>query len=119
MHYSEVQGSHRERITQYKKFESLYDFSGVNFPASMMDVAKFEKQNSSKSFSVKVFGTYKEFGKNFPNVKLMSKTIRDKSRKVIDLLYVQEAELETGHYMGITSLTRLLGKHNCHKHFVC
>jgi hypothetical protein len=104
LHRSSVE-SQRTYNSIHNKFKILYDFSGVNVPASMKDVAKFEKQNSSKSFSINVFGTYKEFGENLLNVKLMLKTIRDKSRKVVDLLYVEEAELD---FWGNTIVTSIL-----------
>jgi hypothetical protein len=42
------------RLAHYKAIEHDLDFSGINFPASLKDVAKFERQNH---VSVHVYGS--------------------------------------------------------------
>jgi len=118
-HYKDVQGSHRERYLQYRKFEHRYNFECMNFPASMKDVEKFEKWNSDKNFAINVFGVYEQSGETKLSIKYVSRFVKDKQRKVVNLLYVQEVQDHIGHYMGIVDINKLLGKSNHHKHFLC
>ena len=47
-----------ERLSKYVKNSMKFDWSGINFPASLRDVDKFERQNPS--ISINVFGYERE-----------------------------------------------------------
>jgi hypothetical protein len=116
MHYGDVQGSHRERIHKYKRFERWYDFSSTKFPATIRDVEKFELLNSHKGFAINIFGLYND---EKVLVKYLSKYTTDKRRIVVNLLFVKDDTDHPGHYLTITNIQRLLGKRNNHQKFLC
>jgi hypothetical protein len=101
MHYNDVNGTNREQNSQYKKFEKLYNFSHVNFPASMRDVQRFEKQNSHRNFSLNVFGVYND---DKVLVQYLSKFSTEKNRQVVNLLFVKDETDHPGHIMTITNI---------------
>jgi hypothetical protein len=98
--------NNRERVNQYRKFKHLYDFSGMTFPTNLKELWKFEQKNSQKNFALNVF--------NFTNKQILvtqlSKFHKDKTRKVINLLYVKHDIDSQGHFMAITSLSKLIGE---------
>lgn len=53
-HYEQVK-SHRNRPSQYKKYEKEYNWKGISFPADLRSVIKFELQNSTKRLAINVF----------------------------------------------------------------
>jgi len=119
-HYKDVQGSHRERTKQYEKFVSLYDFTCVQFPASVNDIKRFEKKNSDRGFRINVFGYYYDGDGDWKlHVVYMSHFNNDKTRKIINLLYVKDSSEHHAHYMSIVNIDKVLGKTSYHKHFLC
>jgi len=90
-----------QRITkELKEQAESFNFDGIEFPASLKDINKFEKQNPE--ISVNVLG-YEEEGKKtiFP---LRISKAKDREHEVNLLL------LEDKHYVLIKSLSRLLTK---------
>lgn len=116
MHYDDTPPTNKSRIKQYERFKDLYDFSDLSFPTQLSEVKKFEKTNRAKNFSLNVFGLD---DRNELNIKHKSVFFHDKTRKKVNLLYVQEHHNGPGHWMAITAITRLLGNHNCHKRELC
>ena len=43
---------HPERVGHYQEFKEELNFEGINFPVSLEDTEKFEKQNPTISVSV-------------------------------------------------------------------
>ena len=52
LHNSEIK-SHPERISNLRKFESMYDWSDISFLTSLKDIKKFEFSNS---ISINIMG---------------------------------------------------------------
>lgn len=48
-------GNHCERVSKYKQYESLLNFSGISFPVDLKGISKFEKQNPNISVNVYMF----------------------------------------------------------------
>lgn len=115
-HYDSVNSHHRDRKSNYEHFEKLYNFKGIKYPAAISDIIRFEKNNIDKGFCINVFGIGE---KNVVTIEHVSKLIKDKSRKKIDILIYKDHSDAIGHYFGISSINRLLGKQNNHRRFLC
>ena len=88
------------RLSKYKENSRKFNWENINFPVSLKDVAKFEKQNPG--YSVNVFG-YNKSESVFPL--RINKTMQD---NVVDLLMISDGEKQ--HYCWIKNLSRLLTK---------
>ena len=123
--------------SNYRKYEHELNMDGIEYPVSLNDIDKFERQNPQ--YSINVFGytderyhipqakrkNNKKNGKN--NKKEKMKVIfplrisEKKKERHVNMLYWQNAAGET-HYLLITSMSRLLSKqfsrHKCAK-FIC
>ena len=84
------------RVTKFVENSMKFDWSGINFPASLKDVDKFERQNTS--ISINVFGYQKEV---YPL--RISKKANDKT---VNLLLISEGENQ--YYCWIKNMRRLL-----------
>ena len=87
---------HPERQTKYIENSKKFNWDGIEFPASLRDVGKFEKLNPS--ISINVFGYEKEV---YPL--RISKRANDKT---VNLLLISEREKQ--HYCWIKYMSRLL-----------
>ena len=95
---------HGERISkQMKKDSEKFDWTGIEFPVSLKQIDKFEKQNN---YAINVFGYEKV---------VYPLRISKKKDQVINLLLV--ADEETNHYCWIKNMSRLLSSGiNNHQH---
>ena len=105
---------HPERVNVYEQFQNDLNMSGIEYPVSLSQIKKIEKQNQ---ISINVYGYEK--GAVFPLyiTKLDGVVVQE-----IDLLYLKE-ENQT-HYCWIKSLSRLLHSTTAHKrsrkkHYYC
>ena len=87
---------HSERVTEYLENAKKLNWDGIEFPASLKDVDKFERLNPF--ISVNVFGYEKEV---YPL--RISKRANDKT---VNLLLISDEV--TRHYAWIKSMSRLL-----------
>ena len=98
-----------ESMSNLKKFESNYDWSGLEFPVAINKISVFERRNDVSVTVLALKG---------PEVYTARKSER-RSSKNIELLLITNGEHR--HYTVIKSLSRLLGsrntRHKCKKHF--
>ena len=96
---------------QMKKDSEKFDWTGIEFPVSLKQIDKFEKQNN---YAINVFG-YE--GVVYPL--RISKKNEQHCEQVINLLLI--ANKETNHFCWIKNMSRLLSKqksnHNGKIHF--
>lgn len=117
MHYDNANKHYRNRASQYNKYKSLYNFSDLNYPTTLDRIKKFERVNKDKGFAINVFG-YDEDYQICINYLSVFKNIQ--KRKIINLLLLPVKESsDTGHYVAITSMSRLIGKQGNRMKFPC
>ncbi|CAG8646728.1 10697_t:CDS:1, partial [Diversispora eburnea] len=115
--------THLERISKIRRYGNIANFSGINFPATLHDIDKFEENNPN--YAINIFRpVYKEaFGKIIVDIDPLHISERNyQVDNMIDLLYLTEGEenlndrknkndipegLKT-HYVLITDFTRLM-----------
>jgi len=116
MHYNDVPKYRRGSTQQYDQFKHLYNWESIKFPTTIRQIAKFEKLNANKMFALNVWGT--DSDKEL-NIKHQSIYCRDKTRTMVNLLFVEEHSFDIGHFMTITQISRLLGKSSNHSRSLC
>ena len=93
-----------ERPSKYKEHLNKLNFTGIEFPVSLKDIDKFEKQNPE--IGVNVFG----YDKDVYTLRLN----KADSQNAVDLLLITSEEKQ--HYCWIKNFSRLLStqvsKHN-------
>jgi len=109
--------------SNYTEVENSYDFSNLNFPVTLNDVGKFEKQNPGVSVNIYSIKQGKLMYKNNIEIKNISpkNRFKTKSQPIIFPVKVCEEELDdhhnlllfrdgTGkqHYCRITNLSKLV-----------
>lgn len=111
-----------QRVSQYKAYENVLNFAGIEFPVKLKSITKFEQQNEDISINVYMYDTSKE------TVQPLRLTKEVKS-KHIHLLLLSQAIYRGGgeiivktHYCWIKRLSALLSnqmsKHG-HKMWFC
>ena len=95
LHHNEINDSH-QRPSKYKKYLGKLNFTGIEFPVSLKDIDKFEKQNPG--IGVNVFGYEKSV--------LILRMNRTDPQKAIDLLYITNEENQ--HYCWVKNFSRLV-----------
>ena len=112
---------HIERENMAKKYVNEYDSTGINYPMTLNQIPKFEKQNNK---SINVYAheitfdheTKKQSLSVFPIQ--LSKNVITKYNECINLLLIKEGE--KSHYVLIKNLSALVAEHNSrHKTYVC
>ena len=96
---------HGERLSkQMRKDSEKFDWSGIEFPVSLKQIDKFEKQNN---YAINVFG--------YERVVYPLRISKKNCEQVINLLLI--ADEETNHFCWIKNMSRLLSKNiNNHQH---
>ncbi|CAG8511888.1 7299_t:CDS:2, partial [Racocetra persica] len=115
--------THLERVSKIRRYGNIANFEGINFPATLHDVDKFEENNPN--YAINIFRpVYKEM---FRKIKVNIDPLHISERNyqveyILDLLYLTEGEenlndrkntndilegLKT-HYIFITDFTRLM-----------
>ena len=99
-----------QRLTKYVENSKKFNWDGINFPASLRDIDKFEKQNPS--ISVNVFGYEKDV---YP-----LRITKNANPDTVNLLLISEGENQ--HFTWVKNVSRLLtsqfGTH-AHKRHYC
>ena len=98
---------HGERLSkQMRKDSEKFDWSGIEFPVSLKQIDKFEKQNN---YAINVFGYEKVDCKKVDCKKVVYPLrISKRDEQVINLLLI--ANEETNHYCWIKNMSKLLSK---------
>ena len=97
------------RVSNYQKYQHQLDFSGIQFPVRLDDIAKFEKQNN---LAISVY-TIRENGKQVYPILFTKKHDMDP----IDFLHIQGDE--KSHYTWIKNYDRLLSYDLGHTKVFC
>jgi len=119
MHYNDVNSKHRNRVSSYRKFESKYDFSCINFPVSMRSITKFELKNQKKKLAINIFEQVEHDDLMELTIKRISPFSHEKGYKCVDMLLLHDENLSSSHYTGIVDLGKLYGQRNYHKKQFC
>ena len=106
---------HAERIAHYQPFKDQLNFEGIDFPVTIDQISKFEKQNPG--ISVTVIGIEEEYkkikGKSVKQSCLFPKKVPGQElEKYIVLLYWEQNEQY--HYEGVKNFNRLLSRTKSH-----
>ena len=96
LHHKEVDQKQTSRPAQYKKYLGKLNFTGSDFPVSLKDISRFEKQNPE--IGVNVYG----YEKNVHALRL-NKT---DPQNAIDLLFITNEENQ--HYCWIKNFSKLV-----------
>ena len=103
-HHDEIKASH-QRPSKYKEHLGKLNFTGIDFPVSLKDIDKFEKQNHG--IGVNVFG----YDKDVHALRLN----KANPQNAIDLLLITDGK-EKQHYCWIKNFAKLVRsqvtKHN-------
>lgn len=92
---------HSDRLSNYKKYENELNFKGIEFPTSINQISKFEKQND---LIINVYHVNNEAIEPL-RISKRTKTIED-HEKVINLLLVRNQK--NSHYCWIKDFSRLV-----------
>ena len=95
LHHSEIKKTY-ERRSKYKAHLGKLNFTGIEFPVSLKDIGKFEKNNPE--IKVNVFGYEK-------SVHILRSNKTD-PQNAIDLLFITKEEKQ--HYCWIKNFSRLV-----------
>jgi len=100
-----------ERITNYTKYENLFDWSCVSFPTTIDDIDIFEEKHSDLSINVYEYTDYNKEKKVIP-IRLTKKL----EAKHINLLLIKDEENENSHYTLIKNYSRLFSSQLTNHH---
>ena len=101
MKWEEIDRDH-QRVSKLKRYEGEFDWSGLEFPVSLRDINKFERNN--------------EIGVNILAIENKKIYICRKGRdynRIVNLMLIADVENQNKkHYVAVKSLSRLLSKQN-------
>lgn len=115
-HYNEIH-DHRNRVSKYRSYVKKYNWKGINFPAELKDVIKFEKQNAKHKLALNVFEA--DDDDHDVTVMRISPYSMEDGYTCIDLLLYHDRTRKLSHYVGISNISKLYGKRNHHKKVFC
>ncbi|CAG2200881.1 unnamed protein product [Mytilus edulis] len=101
----------KQRVTKYKEYENEINMKGIEYPVSIKDIPKVEKQNN---LSINVFALEDQTNKQSLHPVYISNV---ESKNVIDLLYIESNE--NTHYCLIKDLNSFMCDKNRNKSFIC
>ena len=88
-------------------YENQYNWKGLEFPASIKKIDKFEKNNPGIAVNV-LFFEKKSPKKDIYTVRRSGRNV--KCKKQVNLLMIEDGEKK--HYTAIKNISRLLSKSN-------
>ncbi|KAB0805086.1 hypothetical protein PPYR_02056 [Photinus pyralis] len=77
---------HSDRVSSYPYYGQILNFEGINFPVSLPQIPKFEKQNPD--LSINVYGLIRKSVSNYVTVPLYLS--KDKKEQHVNLLMIQD-----------------------------
>ena len=107
---------HAQRPSKYIKDLNKFDISGIKFPVTLTEIAKFEQHNPD--FSVNVYKLDKNVDKGVKLIPLYSTP--ERNRKYHAQL-LQIGNIRKPHYVVISNMSRLLFEQTTdrHKMYIC
>lgn len=103
--------NHKQTVTKYKAYENEINMKGIEYPVSIKDIPKVEKQNN---LSINVFALENQTNKQSLYPVYVSNI---ESENVVDLLYIESNE--NTHYCLIKDLDSFMCDKNNNKSFTC
>lgn len=110
-----------QRVSQYKQYENVLNFTGITFPVDLKQITKFEMQNPEISINVYMFDE--------KEVKVrplrLTKIVKIKHIHLMLLTQISkhdDVENKRSHYCWIKNLSALLGNQsssNCRRKLYC
>ncbi|XP_057302648.1 uncharacterized protein LOC130636817 [Hydractinia symbiolongicarpus] len=97
--HNEDIGIHPERISKLRPYAKVYNWQGIEFPTSIKDIFKFEKNNTDIAVNV-LYVTGKTFN-------ILRRSTYNGRNKHVNLLLLTDDKKT--HYTTIKNLSRLLG----------
>lgn len=103
-----------DRVGSYPDFNTVFDFSTVNFPTSLKSIPSFERQNN---LSINVYGLEKVFLNGRQNYEIVGPLHFTQNKRAlhINLLLLHDEKGST-HYCLITNLSRLVSRQITRSH---
>ena len=95
-----------ERLTHYQPYKDELNFDGINFPVTIDQISKFEKQNPGISVTVIGIDKPEKKGVVLPSVLFPLRVSDQRKEKHVVLLYWEQNEQY--HYAWVKNLNRLL-----------
>lgn len=95
-----------ERVSKYKIYEDLLNFTDIEFPVTLKQIDKFEKQNPTISIHVYVFIE----NKNEVQPIRLSKNVKENHIHLLLLSEINENNDTKTHYCFIKNLSALIGR---------
>ncbi|XP_057301757.1 uncharacterized protein LOC130636145 [Hydractinia symbiolongicarpus] len=110
LHHEDIT-SDPERISKLRPFADEYNWHGIEFPMSIKEISKFEKNNPDIAVNV-LYVTGKTFN-------ILCRSTHNEREKQVNLLLL--TDIKKSHYIAIENLSRLLGskisKNHAKMHF--
>jgi len=110
---------HPERINQYRKYATEFNFKDITFPVQLNDIAKFEEQN--EPITINVYEWNPEDKLKPLRISENSPTFDDEANYHVDLLLIIDPDdPDHQHYTLIKTMSRLIfdvTKNNKKKYF--
>lgn len=118
LHHKEIKNRNCSRISEYKNYKGLYDWSDIEYPASVEHVKIFERKNK---IGINVF--HCNLTEKINNIKAFRSHIypvyvsNKEYQKSINLLLLTKGDLS--HYITITKLGPLIVESKFNQAFIC
>ena len=114
-HLYPIDGPNANRVNNYVQWEKNLNMTGIEFPVTVADIVKFEKNN--RNISVNVFGVedIMNEGENehITYYPLYLSKCQSSERNHVNLLVIEKEDRH--HYCLIRNLNRMLASQNKHK----
>jgi len=112
IHHKDIKHRNINRIYVYRKFENRYNFDTVKGQMSLEQIPEFKSQN--RGIAINVFGYDEDEGLH---IKYVSKKVNTSKIEIVNLLLIFKNN--KGHFLPITNIYRLLGKHGQQRKQIC
>lgn len=104
---------HVDRLSKYRPFEDMYDWSCIRFPTALTQIQRFEAANNIR---VNVYG----FEERVVEGKKTAVPFLLRHSKHLDESWLEaNVLLHDGHYFGIKSMSRLLNSQDVRHNHLC
>ncbi|XP_057313251.1 uncharacterized protein LOC130654655 [Hydractinia symbiolongicarpus] len=103
LHHEEI-GKNPNRISQMKPYVDIYNWEGIEFPASIKSIHKLGANNpgaNNPDIAVNVLYVTEK------KINILRRSVQNGRTKVVTLLYITDHKKT--HYTAVKSLSRLLG----------
>ncbi|XP_057310676.1 uncharacterized protein LOC130648652 [Hydractinia symbiolongicarpus] len=104
IHHEEI-GTNHQRISKLRPYQERYNWDGIEFPTSIKDITKFERNNPDIAVNV-LYATGKKFN-------ILRRSAFNESDTQVNLLLLTDEK--RNYYVSIKNLSKLLGHHDAQR----